>query len=211
MPRPRFLKLPPERRAEILAVAARHFAQAGFAGASLNRILEEAGVSKGAAYYYFDDKGDLFATVVEEAWDRAVAALWPSGFEADALVGPDFWPALEDLYRRQVALFAADPAAWRMAKATPTVLDDPSASRLAPRLEALMATTTRVVGRAQAAGLVRDDLPVDLLMAMVGALDGAIDLWLLDHPDALDRDPSLPARTFGVLRGLLEPPGGSRA
>lgn len=205
MPRPRYLKLPPERRDEILAVAARHFAESGFVGASLNRMLEEAGVSKGAGYYYFDDKGDLFATVVEAAWDRAERALWPDGFDPGPLVGPAFWPTLEDLYRRQVALFEVEPAVWRMAKATPSVLDDPSASRLAPRLDALMATVIRILRQAQQAGLVRDDLPIDLLLAMISGLDGAIDSWLLDHPDALARDPSLPVRTFAAMRRLLEP------
>jgi AcrR family transcriptional regulator len=34
-------------------------------GASLNRILEQAGISKGSAYYYFDDKADVFLTVVQ--------------------------------------------------------------------------------------------------------------------------------------------------
>ena len=42
-------------------VAAREFGEHGFEGASLNHILAEAGVSKGAAYYYFEGKADLFA------------------------------------------------------------------------------------------------------------------------------------------------------
>lgn len=210
MPRPRFLKLPPERRAEILDVAARHFAESGFTGASLNRILEEAGVSKGAAYYYFDDKGDLFATVVEQAWDEAEAVLWPHGFDAERLIAGDFWKELEELYLGQIALFDVKPAVWRMAKATPTVLDDPSASRLGPRLDALMQTVRRVLEQGRARGLIRDDLPADLLVAMIGGLDAAIDAWLLDHPESVHEDPTLAARTFAALRGLLEPPRGGR-
>ena len=32
----------------------------GFENASLNRIIKKAGISKGAMYYYFDDKMDLY-------------------------------------------------------------------------------------------------------------------------------------------------------
>ena len=56
MPRPRIARLAEDKRTRILEAAAKEFAAAGYENASLNRILEHAGLSKGAAYYYFDDK-----------------------------------------------------------------------------------------------------------------------------------------------------------
>ncbi len=50
MPRPRFYKLPEEKRERILEAAAKEFVAHGFEGASLNQILTAAGISKGAAY-----------------------------------------------------------------------------------------------------------------------------------------------------------------
>ena len=64
MPRPRFAKLDPAKKEAILTAALEAFASHGFDGASYNQIIEKAGISKGAMYYYFDDKEDLFATVV---------------------------------------------------------------------------------------------------------------------------------------------------
>ena len=49
MPRPRFNKLSAEKRECILEAAAKEFAAHGYDGASLNRILDETGISKGAA------------------------------------------------------------------------------------------------------------------------------------------------------------------
>ncbi len=69
MPRPRFDRLDPDKRRRILAVAAEEFAARGVGNASLNRIIDHAGISKGAAYYYFDDKADLFATVIREGME----------------------------------------------------------------------------------------------------------------------------------------------
>jgi AcrR family transcriptional regulator len=60
MPRPRWATLEPERRTAILDVAAAEFAAHGFTDASYNRIIQRAGISKGAMYYYFDDQEDLF-------------------------------------------------------------------------------------------------------------------------------------------------------
>ena len=56
MPRPRFEKLSAEKREQILETAAKAFAAHGYDGASLNQILADADISKGAAYYYFDNK-----------------------------------------------------------------------------------------------------------------------------------------------------------
>ena len=64
MPRPRFEKLAEGKRRRILEAAAKEFATYGYENASLNRMLEEAGISKGAAYYYFDDKADLYTTTL---------------------------------------------------------------------------------------------------------------------------------------------------
>ncbi len=49
MPFSRFYKLPPEKREGLLEVAAQEFVQHGFEDASINRILERAQMSKGAA------------------------------------------------------------------------------------------------------------------------------------------------------------------
>src|SRR5260221_3577930 len=70
MPFERFEKLAPAKRERILEAAAQEFAANGFEGASVNRILERAQMSKGAAYYYFADKADLFGAAVLYASER---------------------------------------------------------------------------------------------------------------------------------------------
>lgn len=65
MPFARFDKLAPAKRERLLEVAAQEFARAGCEDASINRILEQARMSKGAANYYFADKVDLLCTVVQ--------------------------------------------------------------------------------------------------------------------------------------------------
>jgi AcrR family transcriptional regulator len=58
-----------ERRAEtrerVLAAAARVFAQRGFDATSLEAIADEAGFSRGAVYYNFADKEELFLELLD--------------------------------------------------------------------------------------------------------------------------------------------------
>jgi AcrR family transcriptional regulator len=54
-----------QTRDEILAAASRVFAQRGFHAASLDAIADEAGFSRGAVYYNFADKEELFLELLD--------------------------------------------------------------------------------------------------------------------------------------------------
>ncbi|HET7715573.1 MAG TPA: TetR/AcrR family transcriptional regulator [Bauldia sp.] len=64
------------RRARILDAASRVFAREGFAGASIDVIAAEAGVSRQTVYNQFGDKEKVFAAVVEDTTERASAGLF---------------------------------------------------------------------------------------------------------------------------------------
>ena len=49
-----------ERREQILGAARRCFAEYGYEGATVARLEEETGLSRGAIFNYFDSKEDLF-------------------------------------------------------------------------------------------------------------------------------------------------------
>jgi AcrR family transcriptional regulator len=54
-----------QTRAAVLAAAREVFARDGFHGATLDRVAEAAGFTKGAVYSAFDSKADLFLAVYE--------------------------------------------------------------------------------------------------------------------------------------------------
>ncbi len=205
MPSPRFDKLPPDRRREILEVAARHFAQDGLEGASVARILGECGLTRGAAYYYFVDKNDLFATVFEHIWAEMQSG---AGVALDAIPAEGFWGALGRLYRHQVLAFTDRPWLWTLGRSARAALQDPKTGpALAGRLSAMTGAMHGVIARGQALGAVRTDLPLALLASMFEGLDDGIDAWLAANPEAA-RGPegeALVARCFESLRRVLEP------
>jgi AcrR family transcriptional regulator len=63
--------------ASLVTVAREFFAERGYANASLNAIVEAAGLTKGAVYYYFPNKRELFRAVYvaeQQRLTRAVVA-----------------------------------------------------------------------------------------------------------------------------------------
>ncbi len=60
-----FKKLEPSRQAEILNAALDEFAKYGYEDASTNRIVKNAGISKGMLYYYFENKEDVYFSCTE--------------------------------------------------------------------------------------------------------------------------------------------------
>ncbi|MFT4193605.1 TetR/AcrR family transcriptional regulator [Ottowia sp.] len=68
------------QRERILAVAARLFAEQGYAGTTLAQIAQALGVSKPFVYYYFRDKQEVLETL---SWPPAVECFTALDFAAD--------------------------------------------------------------------------------------------------------------------------------
>lgn len=60
MPKQTFLKLSPDKRSMIEAVAIDEFAENPYQCASISAIVAKAGIAKGSFYQYFDGKQDLY-------------------------------------------------------------------------------------------------------------------------------------------------------
>ena len=205
MPRPRFQKLAAEKRERILDTAAREFAQHGYDGASLNHILAEAGISKGAAYYYFDDKADLFASVLEHYWRHVLGEAKFTGGRLDAQA---FWPKIRELYRQaldhafeQPWLMPLFKGLWRPSNVG--ALPAPLAARIGEIREWLH----ELLERGQKLGVVRDDLPLDLLFALMAGVDDAADRWLMENWARFDRErmQELSMLMLDAVQRMLEP------
>jgi AcrR family transcriptional regulator len=72
---PRVIKHPDIRRAELLDRASRLFVQHGYENVSLNDLIADAGVSKGAFYHWFPSKDALITAVTERSVDEGIAAV----------------------------------------------------------------------------------------------------------------------------------------
>lgn len=158
---PRFERLPPERRAALLAVAQRHLARDGRSGASYNQIIADAGLSKTSAYLYFDGREDLVRAVVSAVSARleAVLGAWQTVTSEEA-----FWSQLATqsaALRSHLATNAEDLALLSMFEPG----EWPNAQVW---LEAMLEN-----GRA--VGVVRADVPAPVMAGVTRAVFTALD------------------------------------
>lgn len=64
-----------DTKAALIAAARRLFAGRGYAATSIDQILDEAGVTRGALYHHYQEKADLFADVCLEMHAEAARAI----------------------------------------------------------------------------------------------------------------------------------------
>lgn len=180
MVRKRFLELEPGRQEKIFNAAAKEFAARGYEAASVNRIIDQAGISKGSLYYYFDDKEDLFVTVIERAFNRLKDDV---GFVTpEELTAETYWNAFRDLMHRSVLYLQQNEWHVRLARSFHRLRAVAPTSPATRRILDLGRDYLRtVLQRGQELGVVRRDLPLDLLVEVALAVDEAGDRWRLEH------------------------------
>jgi AcrR family transcriptional regulator len=91
----------PERRSQVLGIAAGEFADHGLHGASIESIAHEAGITQAYVFRMFKTKKALFLELVGAAFDRfsdgmADAATGATGLAALASMGTRYYESLTD-------------------------------------------------------------------------------------------------------------------
>src|SRR6202012_328238 len=150
------------RRRQILDGARRCFAQHGYDRATVRRLEQSIGMSRGAIFHHFRDKDALFFALAHEDAERMADVASREGLiqvMRDMLKTPDQFDWL--VTRLEIAR-----------KLRP----DPAFSReWAQRSAELAAATTDRLRRQTLAGRVRDDIPSDVLQCYLDlVLDGLV-------------------------------------
>jgi AcrR family transcriptional regulator len=205
MPSPRFKRLAPDRQRDILVRAAEEFAAHGYQLASLNHLINELGLSKGVFYYYFDSKADLFGAVLQMVWDDAMPK---GGLDPAALDASSFWPTLEHLIRYKADRCEEQPWLNGISRLMMSPPAAPDLSKVvADVMERANSWAMTLLKRGQEVGVVRTDIPLDVLFNVVMAVDQAVDRWLLDNWDGLSPEERAAAAmtTFDLWRRMAAP------
>ncbi|HEY3020544.1 MAG TPA: TetR/AcrR family transcriptional regulator [Solirubrobacteraceae bacterium] len=170
-------------REALLAAAERVFARRGYRDASVDEIAGEAGFSKGAVYWHFAGKEDLFFALVDERIDRPVR---------EAIAELESAPPGEDMAERASALFAGllrrrrelfllDREYWSLAMRDPRLC-----TRYAARQRDLRrALAAALRARVEHLGRPIADVPLEeIATALLGLAHGLTHDRLVD-PDAV--------------------------
>ncbi|MGY2704797.1 TetR/AcrR family transcriptional regulator [Nocardioides sp. HB32] len=173
-----------DRRAQILAAAARCVAKEGFHRTTMADVIAAAGLSAGAVYGYFASKQDLIRALAGEA-------LEPTGERLLRLAERDAPVALRDVVEELI-----DSATSTYGDISPTIAvqiwaeaarDREVGSMAADRFTKLRAAVATAVARCQADGTVSAAAdPAAVGLVLVGLLDGLVVQQVVDR--GVDRE-----------------------
>lgn len=210
---PRFAKLDPDKKAMIIRVATEEFADRGYEQASLNRIIARCGMSKGALYYYFADKDDLYETVLD-LFCGAMLVRWSGGTSeqipafAKCETPEDYWQEWIAHFRRSMSHYLENPVEAelfrRSLRTRASGTCHPALNTVASRIREWIREALR---RGQQIGAVRTDLPEELLLdTSFGMMEG-FDRWLAQELEALREGQvdELAGLVVRFLRRMAEP------
>jgi AcrR family transcriptional regulator len=185
------------KRAELLEAAVSVIAREGFAGASLRKVAQRAGCTTGAVTYYFANKEAMVIAVAESLFDQFDVLLGKGQHRIDVRVGLQRWLDW---------INSSDPEPWQAAfQLLAHARHEPAFAALyRQRYARYRDALTAILARGQERGVLRRDIPADLLAAQLSAMG---DGWMLMFPVEPNR--FQPARVQALLDAtisMISPP-----
>ena len=177
-----------QTRQQILVAARREFAMHGVTRTTLQRIAAAAGVTRGAVYWHFANKRELFRAMRDQ-----VSVPLFDHTELLGSEGPDPLYAIERFLHGVIDQIAADLQTRRtfdILALKCEYVDEfrPELKRHTQRCQELMSKFTSVYKRARDTGAMRNDVAPEI--AALGTcvfVTGMLRLWLMDEERSLLR------------------------
>ncbi len=166
-------------RANLLKTALSVFSAKGYAAATLDDVAKAARVTRGAIYWHFKSKADLYNMLTQELSARGATVVQQAVAEGGTLI-----EILRRVFVRQCALIEDDKEARAVMELAlfKTGLDPELQAGRKKQLEAgnaLVAGIADALRQGIAAGVLRKDMdPADMARAFIAFENGAIQLWL---------------------------------
>ena len=168
-------------RRQVMEAALRVFSQNGYAATTLDDIAREAGVTRGAIYWHFSNKADLYNTLVSEVSGRVSPIIVVTLEEGDTVLG-----VLRQVFVRLLSYMEEDEEFCAVQelvlfKTAVTPEMEEGLRKKVQGIQQMVEMLTVVIERGIEAGEIRPDVkPRDAAVAMLGYQNGLTALWLLD-------------------------------
>ena len=152
--KPTFDNIPPEKRTRVIDAATKEFAKKGYHDASVSSIAAKANISVGAIYKYFENKQDLFLTIIDESIVRIENLLLGL-----AKTDEDVMIKVEKILREIISVSREDGVLINLYNSMTSINDKKLASQFAKEMEQIIAEIyTQAIIEGQANGEIRKDI-----------------------------------------------------
>jgi|LGVF01.2.fsa_nt_gb AcrR family transcriptional regulator len=164
MPNTRFNKLDKEKQNLIIRTALEEFSAKNFDQASINQISKKAGLSAGNLYYYFENKEDLYMTVVDYVVNQLKLEL--SGY-SESLTQGAFWDIIKEWLLKRVMISINDKAIGNFFNKLFEYNTSGDINSVEKRVNEKVRSEFRTIfDIGISKGAIRNDLPMDFLFTL---------------------------------------------
>lgn len=188
------------KRTELLKAAISVIAREGYVGASLRKVAQQADCTTGAVTYYFSSKEAMLVAVAESLFDEW-DTLNENQDQVDLRVMIQQWFDWTN---------SDDPAPWlALFQLLAHIRDEPAFQGvLGRRYARYRAAFAAILARGQGQGVVRSDIPADLLADQLTAM---CDGWMIAFP--VEPEKYNVARIQALIDAtmvMISPPAGAK-
>lgn len=215
MPKNTLFKIAVDKRERLLREAARMFAERGLNQTDMAALAARAGIAKGSLYNYFDNKEELYLYVCRDGLERSRQAVYGTMDPAW-----DVYRQVDHIFRNGAAFVADHPEYLILYTNVASAGMTRFSEQLSLEVENYTADHLKqVLKRDMAAGIVRDDLDVNLsafainsiyIVFMTSLVPGHFQIRLREYLEITgELDPStvttLIDRTTAMIQRMLRP------
>ncbi len=187
-----------ERRSQIIEAAMAVFSKKGFHEARMDDIVDEAGLSKGALYWYFKSKDEIIQSILDRMFEVELGVI----NQVAASEGSSI-----DQLRRLIELVIADVT--RLKRFLPILYEFIALAFRHKTVQAVMKGYLRsytqalipLLQKGMDQGELRRTDPQEAALAIAAMVEGTILLWVYD-PETVQLDQHLRSSMETLLQGL---------
>lgn len=177
-----------EHKQKLLDAALEEFNAYGYEQASINRILDKAGMSKGQFYYHFKNKEALYFALMELGIEKKLEYFASLNLLTDS--PKDIFDLFKTQLRYGIAFAIEHPAIYQLSQALLKEKGNPIYEKVMARYDF---KENEVIGQliegAYARGEFRDDFPLGFVKQMIGYLFNQVtDFVTLDDPEEMEKN-----------------------
>jgi AcrR family transcriptional regulator len=155
-----------DRRKQLVLVARKLFAKEGYHGASIDDVIQKAGVARGTFYNYFDNKRALFQAVLEELFEL----VWQSVPPIRVGPGEEVRAQIVGNIMALCTLLENEPDVPRILLAGSSGLDPEADKALGRFYASCRARLAKALEHGQGMGIVGPGDPTALAICIMGVL-----------------------------------------
>lgn len=190
-------------RQDVLRSALQVFSEKGYAAATLKDIADRAGVTRGAVYWHFENKADLYNTLLAEfstMSSQIVAKAIEAGGTLPEILKRVFVRLLQEVECDRELRAVLELELFTMLRIAE--LEDSRQKQLETG-EQLLAGISQAMEEGIQAGYLRKDFePITMARSFLAFQKGAIQLWLVD-PKSFSLQLEAEAMAEIYLKGIL--------